>query len=68
MKEPRVKELVEVYQKGNLVEVYNYLKQEDMNVDPSTWSGRVLQLLEDNNFITAKEVIELTAYKFFNLK
>jgi len=65
MKEPRVKDIVKNYQKGNLKQVYDYLTQEDMIVDPSTWSGQVKRLIEDKQFITAKEMIELTAYKFF---
>jgi len=64
MKEPRVKDIVKNYQQGNLKQVYEYLIQDGMIVDPSTWSGQIKKLIEDKNFITAKEMIELTAYKF----
>jgi len=65
MKEPRVKELVTTYTKGNLKEVYEYLTQPDMRVDPSTWSGKIKQMIENEEFYSAKILIETTGYKFF---
>lgn len=64
MKEPRVLDIITNYQKGNLNKVYDYLTQESMVVDPSTWAGQIKRLIEDKQFITAKEMIEITAYKF----
>jgi len=64
MKEPRVKDIIKNYQKGNLKQVYEYLTQEGMIVDPSTWSGQIKKMIEDEQFNTAKQLIEVTAYKF----
>ena len=63
MKQPRVKELIEEYQRDNLRGVYLYLTQKDMNVDPDTWCGNIKTLIENKQFITAQQEIELIAYK-----
>jgi hypothetical protein len=39
-----------------------------MIVDPSTWSGQIKKMIEDQEFLTAKMIIEFTAYKFINIK
>lgn len=67
MKEPRVKELINAYQQGNIIKVKEYLEQTDMIVDPSTWSGRIKKLIDNENYQTAKQIIELTAYKVLNI-
>ena len=67
MKEPRVKDIIESYKTGNIVKVYEYLSQENMTVDPSTWAGQIKKLIENKQFITAKQMIELIAYKFLNI-
>jgi len=67
MKEPRVKDIITIYQKDNLKGVHEYLIHPDMTVDPSTWSGNIKSLIENKHFQTAKEIIELTAYKFLKL-
>jgi hypothetical protein len=64
MKEPRVKDIIKNYQKGNLKQVHEYLTQPDMVVDPSTWAGSVLNLIENKHYVSAIQLIELTAYKF----
>lgn len=68
MQEPRVKELIENYQKGNLKQVMEYLTQPDMVVDPNTWCGKIMQLITAEQFFTAKTLIENVAYKFVKLK
>jgi len=68
MKEPRVKDIIKNYQKGNLKQVNEYLTHPDMVVDPSTWCGQIKQMIENKQFNTAIELIELTAYKFIYLK
>ena len=68
MREPRVKDIIKNYQKGNLKQVYEYLIQPGMIVDPSTWSGQIKKMIEDQEFLTAKMIIEFTAYKFINTK
>jgi len=67
MKEPRVKELIENYTKGNLKQVYEYLSQEGMIIEPNTWSGKIKEMIEKHQYTSAKQLIELTAYKFINL-
>lgn len=67
MKEPRVKDILLNYKKGNLKRVYEYLNESDMIVDPSTWAGQIKNLLDNKQFLTAKTLIETTAYKFYNL-
>jgi hypothetical protein len=68
MKEPRVIEVIEAYSKGNLKQVLEYLTQSDMRVDANTWSGKVKKMIEDEEFYSAKALIETTAYKFINTK
>jgi hypothetical protein len=68
MKEPRVIEIIENYSKGNLKQVSEYLMQPDMIVDPNTWAGQLKKLIEDEEFFTAKTLIETTAYKFIKIK
>jgi hypothetical protein len=63
MKEPRVKETVEHYRVGNIKAVYEYLTQTDMFVDPNTWCGNIKNLIENKQYLTAQEQIELIAYK-----
>ena len=64
MKEPRVKNIVSIYKDQNLKGVYEFLNQEDMVIDPSSWSGNIKHLIENKQFETAKQIIELVAYKF----
>ena len=66
MKEPRVLEIVKNYQKGNIKQVYDYLTQDDMVVDPSTWSGKVKSMIENKQYASVKELIEIVGYKFLN--
>jgi hypothetical protein len=68
MKEPRVIEVIENYKKGNLKQVYEYLTQEDMRVDQNTWSGKIKKMIEDEEFYSAKILIESIAYKFIDNK
>jgi hypothetical protein len=66
MKEPRVKEIIKIYEKGNIKKVHEYLTQEDMIIDPSTWAGKIKKMIEAEQYNSAKQIIELTAYKFIN--
>lgn len=68
MKEPRVIEIIECYKKNNLVGVYAYLTQDDMIIDEKSWAAQIKKLIENNSYHTAKDMIELVAYKFTNLK
>ena len=68
MIEPRVKEIIDIYAKENILGVYNYLTVEGMNVDPSTWAGKLKRMIEQKQYESVKSNIELIAYKFINLK
>lgn len=68
MKEPRVIELIQNYEKGNLKQVMEYLTQSDMIVDPNTWAGQIKKLIEEEKYFSAKLLIETTSYKFKNIK
>jgi hypothetical protein len=61
---PRVKELIKIYNKGNLQKVNEYLTQPEMVVDPSTWEGKIKKLIDDKLYGTAANEIELVGYKF----
>lgn len=67
MKTPRVKHIIQSYKTGNIISVYKYLTQENMIVDSNTWAGQVKQLIENGQFYTAKQIIELIAYKLTNI-
>jgi hypothetical protein len=67
MKEPRVKEIVLIYQKGNIAKVKEYLNQTDMIIEPSTWTYQIKQMIEKEQYYTAQCAIELISYKFINL-
>jgi len=64
MKESRVKDIIKIYTTGNLLAVNKYLSDPDIIVDPSTWAGSIKRLIEEKQFISASQLIELTAYKF----
>lgn len=68
MKQPRVKDIVNIYSTQNILGVKQYLNQEDMDIDPSTWCGYIKKLINDKEYITAKATIELVAYKLLNIK
>lgn len=64
MKGPRVKEVLEEYRRDNLRGVYLYLTQKDIKVEPDTWCEKIKLLIENKQYITAQQEIELVAYKF----
>jgi len=68
MREPRVKEIIENYEKGSVRQVYEYLSQPDMLVDINTWAGQIKKMIEEEQFFSVKLLIETTAYKFKNKK
>lgn len=47
---PRVKDLLITYQAGGMVGVARYLSDEDLVIDPSTWTGKMKRLLDSNNW------------------
>jgi len=68
MIEPRVKDIIANYQKGNIKQVYEYLTQPDMCVDENSWANQIKKMIENKQFENAKEAIEIVAYKFIKLK
>lgn len=64
-KTPRVKTIIEKYKKGDINEVNKYLSEPNMIIDPSTWAGQIKKLIENRQYITAQQMIELIAYKFY---
>jgi hypothetical protein len=64
MKEPRVKDIIKNYQEGNIMQVHEYLSQDNMIVDSSSWAGQLKQLIDNKQYFAAKQIIELIAYKF----
>jgi len=64
MIEPRVRDIIEIYKLANIQGVNAYLTDPDMIVDPSTWSGKLKEMIDKKNYYTAKATIEIIAYKF----
>jgi len=64
---PRVRHIAYTYQHENLQGVLEYLTQENMIVDPSTWSHTLKETIEAEQYHTAKQLIEIVMYKFVNL-
>lgn len=66
MKEPRVIEVLKHYKHGDIKEVYEYLSHSDMQVDDDTWSGQIKKMIENEEILSAKTLIEITLYFFEN--
>ena len=64
MKQPRVKDILKAYKAGEIQAVKKYLTDEQMQVDPSTWSNKILTLITNNSEISASYEIELLLHKF----
>ena len=65
---PRVKEILNEFDKAGINGVFKYLKHPDIVIDPSTWAGMLLKDIEDKNIYTAISKIELVEYKFLKTK
>jgi len=63
-KSPRIKHIIYTYEHENIKGVLEYLTQPDMIVDPSTWSYNLKCIIENEQYHTARQIIELIAYKF----
>lgn len=61
---PRVKEILNEFDKSGINGVFKYLIQPDMVVDPSTWAGKIMRDINEKNIYTAISKIELLQYKF----
>ena len=47
---PRVKDILVHYQAGGMVAVARYLSDEDLTIDPDTWTGKMKRLLDSHNW------------------
>jgi len=61
---PRVKDIVRAYSDGGTENVKKYFEQENLKVDPSTWSGNIKKCLDDNLDRTAATELQLMLEKF----
>ena len=61
---PRVRNVINEYEKNNLGGVYKYLSQPQMTVDPSTWCGQIKKSIEENHVISVLAEIEILKEKF----
>ena len=63
-KTPRVKHILYTYEHENIKGVLEYLSQPEMIVDPSTWAGTLKRIIEAEQYHSARQQLELIAYKF----
>lgn len=67
-KQAKVKELISCYNKGNLKKVHEYLSDPDLQIkydsSDGSWAYEIKLLLDKKQYETAKQIIELVAYKF----
>lgn len=61
---PRVKEVLTAYADGGILGVKEYYNQDNMSIDPSTWSGEINKLITNNNLVYASAQIEMLSDKF----
>lgn len=61
---PKVREVLQVYSKGGILGVKSYFTQEQMIIDPSTWSGEINNLINNNNLVYASAKIEKILFEF----
>lgn len=64
MKQARVKDILKAYKDGEIRGVKEYLTSNEIQVDPSTWSNKILTLITNNSEISASYEIELVLHKF----
>lgn len=64
IKRAKVKEVLESYNEGGIVNVQLYLNQENLIIDPSTWANKIKTLLENNQQLSASAEIELIITEF----
>jgi hypothetical protein len=65
---PRVRKVVEAYQKGGLEGMKLYFDQPDMQIDPSTWCGYIKKSLDDGHTVSLDMELQLMLEKFNNYK
>lgn len=63
-KHARVKDILEAYSTKGMVEVARYLSDEDLIIDPSTWTGKMKRLLDSNNWRSMEAEIASILFTF----
>ena len=63
-KHARVKDILDVYSIKGLIGVSKYLMDDEIIVDPSTWSGKMKKLLETKNFGSMEAEIASILFTF----
>ena len=61
---PRVKDVLVHYQAGGMVAVARYLSDEDLTIDPDTWTGKMKRLLDSNNWGSMEAEIASLSHTF----
>jgi hypothetical protein len=61
---PRVRDILKSYKDGGLENLKVYFEQENLAVDPSTWSGQIKKCIDDGFDNTVVTEIELMIEKF----
>jgi len=61
---PRVKKVVEAWQKGGIEGTKLYFDQAEMQIDPSTWCGHIKQSIDDGYSISVDMELQLMSEKF----
>ena len=62
--QPRVREVLEYYNKGGLLSAELYLNLPGMEVDPSSWCGYIKKSLKEGHLLSVAEEINSINQKF----
>jgi hypothetical protein len=63
-KHPRVKDLLIFYSTQGMTGVARYLSDEDLIIDPSTWTGKMKRLLDSHNWSSMEAEIASMLFTF----
>jgi len=63
-KHARVKDILDAYSEKGMMGVSRYLMDEEIIVDPSTWSGKMKKLLETKSFGSMEAEIASILFTF----
>ena len=61
---PRVKEVINAYNKGGILNIKLYFNKKGMQIDPSTWCGNIKKSIDNGYTISVLAEIELIKEKF----
>ncbi len=63
-KHARVKEILEAYSTKGMVAVARYLSDEDLIIEPDTWSAKMKRLLDSQNWTSMEAEIASILFTF----